>query len=127
MSRTVKASCHCGAVVIAAVPIGDGMRPMRCTCSFCRRRQAGNISARADSLRILQGADALTLYQFGTRTAEHFFCRHCGIYTHHRRRSDQSEIGLNIGCIAGAEPWKHEPMAWSDGINHPNDGTDAEE
>ena len=121
MSRTVEASCHCGAVVITAELSGDEMRPRRCTCSFCRRRQAGNVSARADSLVILRGVEALTRYQFGTRTAEHYFCRHCGIYTHHLRRSDTSEIGINIGCIAGATPWDHEPMEWTDGINHPSD------
>lgn len=121
MSRRIEASCHCGAVVITAELVGDTLRPMRCTCSYCRRRQAGNVSARADSLRILQGADTLTLYQFGTRTAEHWFCRHCGIYTHHRRRSDPSEIGVNIGCIAGEEPWTYEPMEWTDGIHHPSD------
>ncbi len=123
MTRRVEASCHCGAVVIAADLLGDEMRPTRCTCSFCRRRQAGNVSARADNLTVLKGDDALTMYQFGTRTAEHWFCRHCGIYTHHRRRSDPSQIGINIGCIAGAEPWTHEPMHWHDGIDHPSDET----
>lgn len=120
MTRHVRASCHCGAVEIAGELTGE-MRPKRCTWSFCRRRQAGNVSARAESLSILKGADALTLYQFGTRTAEHWFCRHCGIYTHHRRRSDPREIGINIGCIAGEEPWRYEPMDWTDGINHPSD------
>lgn len=122
MSRSVEASCHCGAVRITAQLIGDEMRPMRCNCSFCRRRQAGNVSARADSLEIVQGRDALTLYQFGTRTAEHWFCRHCGIYTHHRRRSDPTQIGINIGCIAGEEPWTYEPMEWTEGVRHPSDG-----
>lgn len=114
MTRRIRASCHCGAVAISAEPIGDEIRPRRCTCSFCRRRQAGNVSARADSLTIHKGAGALTLYQFGTRTAEHYFCRHCGIYTHHRRRSDPSEIGINIGCVDGAAPWQYEPMEWTD-------------
>ena len=121
MTRRVEASCHCGAVAISAELLDDDMRPMRCTCSFCRRRQAGNVSAVAASLVILRGAEALTLYQFGTRTAEHYFCRYCGIYTHHRRRSDPTQIGINIGCIAGEEPWAHEPMEWTDGIRHPSD------
>jgi hypothetical protein len=120
MKRKIQASCHCGAVKITA-EVETPLRPMRCTCSFCRRRQAGNVSARADTLTVVEGADALALYQFGTRTAEHFFCRHCGIYTHHRRRSDPSQTGINIGCIDREEPWRYEPMDWTDGVNHPSD------
>ena len=120
MTRHITATCHCGAVKIRALQKGE-TNPGRCTCSFCRRRQAGNISAHADSLEVLQGKDALSLYQFGTNTAEHYFCSVCGIYTHHRRRSDPTEIGINIGCIEGEQPWDYEPMRWTDGINHPSD------
>lgn len=110
-----RARCHCGAVVIEAIfPNGlEGAK--RCTCSFCRRRQAGNVSALTDSVTVLQGAENLTLYQWGTKTARHYFCKTCGIYTHHQRRSDPSETGVNLGCIEGVEVWRAEPMAWSDG------------
>lgn len=115
MSRSIDATCHCGAVHIRATLRGADLRPSRCTCSFCRRRQAGNVSADFDSLTILKGAEALSLYQFGTFQAAHYFCKHCGIYTHHRRFSDPTEIGVNIGCITGAQSWTFEPMPWNDG------------
>ena len=36
----------------------------------------------------------------------HYFCKICGINTHHRRRSDPNQYGYNIGCIEGFEmPW----------------------
>ena len=54
-------------------------------------------------LRIVQGKSALSLYQFNTATAEHYFCRHCGIYTHHKRRADPSQCGINLGCIEGVK------------------------
>ena len=69
----------------------------------------------------MTGEDALTLYSWGTGTAKHYFCRHCGIYTHHRRRSDPSECGVNIGCIEGVNPRDFEPIGYSDGVNHPAD------
>lgn len=50
-------------------------------------------------LRLICGQDALTLYQFHTRTAQHFFCKVCGIYTHHRRRSDPTVFGVNAMCL----------------------------
>lgn len=121
MTDTITARCHCGAVVITATLRAPFSSAARCTCSFCRRRQAANVSAHLDSLEIVQGAENLKLYQFGSCTAEHYFCGTCGIYTHHRRRSDPTEIGVNLGCVDGAEVWTHEPFRWHDGINHPSD------
>lgn len=120
-SVKVRASCHCGAVKIeATLPYGlDDIG--RCTCSFCARRQAAAVTAIASSVRVLKGADNLTLYSWNTHTAQHYFCKTCGIYTHHKRRADPSECGINLGCIEGVNPWDYEPIAWTDGINHPSD------
>ena len=121
MSVTIQASCHCGAVTLTAT-LPDGLtRPSRCTCSFCARRQAANVTARASSVTVTKGAENLTLYSWNTHVAQHFFCKTCGIYTHHRRRSDPTECGINLGCIEGAEPWEHDPIPWTDGRNHPSD------
>ncbi len=117
----IQATCHCGAVTITATLKAPLSSASRCDCSFCRRRQAANVSAPADSLRVIKGQDHLRLYSFGTHTAQHWFCGTCGIYTHHRRRSDPSEIGINLYCIDGAFPQDYEPLPWNDGINHPSD------
>ena len=74
-----------------------------------------------DQLEIVKGADKLTLYQWGTNTARHYFCSVCGIYTHHQRRSDPTHYGVNLGCIEGVNPRDHEPIGWVDGVNHPSD------
>jgi len=50
-------------------------------------------------LRILSGADKLTLYQWNTRVAEHYFCSICGIYTFHRKRMAPDHFGVNIQCL----------------------------
>ena len=36
--------------------------------------------------------------------AEHFFCKHCGIYTHHNRRTDPNGMGVNLGCLDDVDP-----------------------
>ncbi|MEL7099952.1 MAG: GFA family protein [Pseudomonadota bacterium] len=113
----ITASCHCGAVRISAVLRTPTSQAARCNCSFCRRRQAANVSCDYSSLEIEKGKDALRLYQFGTCKAEHYFCGTCGIYTHHRRFSDQTEIGVNLGAVEGAEVWTLEPIPWNDGRN----------
>jgi hypothetical protein len=123
-ARDIIASCHCGAVsLMATLPHGfDDIG--RCTCSFCERRQAAAVTASTASLHILKGADNLTLYTWGTGAAKHYFCKTCGIYTHHQRRSDPAQCGINLGCIEGAHPWEHDPIVWTDGINHPSDSQD---
>ena len=98
------------------------IEPRHCNCSICRRRGAIVISVPLRDLRIIRGADKLTLYQFNTMTAEHYFCSVCGVYTHHKRRSNPDEFSVNIGCLEGMEnPFELEPVQVLDGINHPKD------
>ncbi|MFK7752775.1 MAG: GFA family protein [Sedimentitalea sp.] len=121
MSEWVTARCHCSAVVIEAeLPTGLASAG-RCDCSFCRRRGAAAVTAIAASLRVVEGQQNLTRYSWNTHTAKHWFCKVCGIYTHHQRRSDPRECGVNLGCIDGVNPADHEPIGWSDGVNHVSD------
>ncbi|MFB1052803.1 GFA family protein [Vibrio diabolicus] len=114
-------SCHCGKVELElALPNGIE-KPRRCDCSMCRRRGAIVASVPLNGIRIVQGADVLKLYQFNTRTAKHFFCGECGIYTHHQRRSDPSEYGYNVGCLEGVNPYELGTIEVMDGVNHPSD------
>jgi hypothetical protein len=116
-----RASCHCGAVVLE-LDLPDGIvDPRRCDCSMCRRRGAIAASVPLDGVRIVQGQDALKLYQFNTMTAKHYFCMHCGIYTHHQRRSNPNQYGYNVGCLEGVNPFDLGPVETHDGVNHPAD------
>ncbi|ETX28403.1 GFA family protein [Roseivivax isoporae] len=118
---SVRATCHCGAVALN-VRLSDGLATARrCDCSFCRRRGAPAVTARKEDVEVVRGADALTLYQWGTGTARHHFCKVCGIYMYHVRRSNPSECGVNLGAIEGVNPRDHEPIPWADGVNHPSD------
>jgi len=103
---TIRAGqCHCGAVRFEAA-LSDGFNSIRrCTCSYCRMRGAVVVMAETGGIKILQGGDALTTYCFHSGSAQHFFCSHCGIYTHHQRRSDQSQYGVNVACLDGVSPF----------------------
>ncbi|PYE82289.1 GFA family protein [Pseudoroseicyclus aestuarii] len=114
-------TCHCGAVELR-LRLADGLNTARrCDCSFCRRRGAATVTVRRGDLEVVKGAEALTLYQWGTMTAEHWFCARCGIYTHHRRRSNPEEYGVNLGALEGVNPSTLGPIPWNDGVNHPSD------
>lgn len=119
--KPMRLTCHCGAVQLEIVPSEPFADAKHCDCSFCRRRAAATLSVPLDQLTITRGAENLTLYSWGTHTAQHYFCKTCGIYTHHRRRSNPNEYGVNLGAIEGVNPADFEPLAWSDGVNHPSD------
>jgi hypothetical protein len=119
----LRLTCHCGAVELRVRPAIPLAEARRCDCSFCRRRAAPTVTVRPEDLEVLRGADSLTLYQWNTCTAQHYFCAVCGIYTHHRRRSDPNEFGVNLGAIEGVNPRDLEPIRWADGVNHPSDRT----
>lgn len=113
--------CHCGAVRFEAT-LSDGFNSIRrCTCCFYRMRGAAVVMAKAGGIRFLQGEEALTSYRFHTGVAQHFFCSRCGIYTHHQRRSDQSQYGVNVACLDGISPFDFPEVPVADGVNHPND------
>ena len=121
MTDPVKVTCHCGAVELR-VTLSDGLATARrCDCSYCRRRGTPAVTAPLDGVEVVKGAETLTLYQFGTMTAQHHFCSVCGIYMYHRRRSNPNEYGVNMGAIEGVNLAEHEPIGWSDGVNHPSD------
>lgn len=118
-----KATCHCGAVELE-IALPDGIvDPRHCDCSICRRKGAVVASVPLAGIKIVKGAEVLTLYQFNTHTARHYFCSVCGIYTHHQRRSDPDLYGFNVGCLEGVNPFKIANVRIYDGVNHPADIT----
>ncbi|MFD2178354.1 GFA family protein [Veronia pacifica] len=121
INREHKATCHCGSVeMLLSLP--DGLVDIRrCDCSMCRRRGAIVSSITLDAIKITKGQDLLSLYQFNTHTAKHFFCSRCGIYTHHQRRSNPNQYGVNVACLEGINPLKIEGVVTNDGVNHPAD------
>lgn len=84
-------------------------------------RGAVVVSARLADIELVTGEDNLTLYQFNTRTAKHWFCKTCGIYTHHQRRSKPDEYGINVACLQGVSPFDFAEVPVVDGVAHPSD------
>ena len=117
----ISGACHCGAVRFK-VRLMDGLRTARrCSCSYCRMRGAVAVSAELEGLEITQGAEVLSLYQFNTMAAKHYFCSACGIYTHHQRRSNPHQFGVNVACLEGLSPFDFPEVVIFDGLQHRKD------
>ncbi|WP_421862839.1 GFA family protein [Motiliproteus sp.] len=97
-------SCHCGAVKFQFN--GDRIdRGIRCNCSLCVRKGALMLPylLTRDQLQIKTETDSLGLYQFGSKVAKHYFCKHCGIYTFHETLRAPGSCRVNLGCIDGLD------------------------
>src|ERR1700719_2384350 len=68
-----RARCHCGAVVLELSLPNGIVDAHRCNCSICRRKGAVVASVPLTGLRVVEGGEVLSLYQFNTMTAEHYF------------------------------------------------------
>jgi hypothetical protein len=109
MTKHYAGSCHCGAVgfAFAGQEIAKGLR---CNCSICTRKGAlmyPEFIPEA-ALEIDAQAGALGRYEFGAKTAKHYFCKHCGIYTFHESGRKPGHYRVNLGCVEGIDPFALE-------------------
>ncbi|MDD1782877.1 GFA family protein [Enterovibrio sp. ZSDZ35] len=117
-----KATCHCGSVELE-LRMPNGLEDARrCSCSMCRKRGTVMASVDVKDLMVTRGEEFLTLYQFNTLTAKHYFCKRCGIYTHHQRRSNPYQYGINVACLEGVNPYDVENVTVTSGIHEPGEG-----
>ena len=117
-----KLTCHCENVELEVnIPEAGFPKLMRCNCSLCKRKGAVMSPLPKENVKLVKGQDSLKLYQYHTKVAEHYFCSNCGIYTHHKMRSNPNMIGVNVACIEGINPFELGDISVNDGINHPLD------
>jgi len=121
---TLDGSCHCGAVQFTVTLTEGFASARRCSCSICRMRGAVAVTSTPEAFHFTQGEDNLATYRFNTKTAEHHFCKTCGIYTHHKRRSDPMQLGVNAACLEGVSPFDFREVRVLDGQRHPADNAE---
>lgn len=95
----VEGGCHCGAVRFAAEIPEPPVPALDCNCSVCRMTGFLHIMVPHEAFELLSGRDALTSYRFGTGTAEHLFCRICGVKSFYQPRSHPEAWSVNANCL----------------------------
>lgn len=118
---TLQGACHCQAVQFTVTLTEGFTSARRCTCSLCRMRGAIAVTSTPADFALTQGQDKLATYRFNTGIAEHHFCTQCGIYTHHKRRSNPDQLGVNAACLKGVSPFDFAEVVVYDGERHPAD------
>ena len=119
VARVYPGGCHCGAIrfeVTVAQP-----HLLDCNCSICTQKGFLHLIVDPKDFVLLQGAEHLKIYQFGTHTAIHRFCAICGIHPFYTPRSHPDKVDVNANCLDTfvSESWPRERFDgrnWEDSI-----------
>jgi hypothetical protein len=95
--ETRAGGCHCGRVRFEVEATLE--RVVACNCSICTRKGYLHLIVPRERFHLLRGADDLATYRFGTRVAQHHFCRHCGVASFYVPRSHPDAIDVNVRCL----------------------------
>ena len=107
-------SCHCGAVRFRVE--FEITELTTCDCSLCTVRNAVMAKVPERALTVTEGESMLTLYEWNTRRAKHYFCQRCGIYVFHRKRAAPDHFGVNVFCLQNFDR-ASVPIRATDGAN----------
>eukprot|EP00013_Stygamoeba_regulata_P004878 CAMPEP_0177633294 /NCGR_PEP_ID=MMETSP0447-20121125/2759_1 /TAXON_ID=0 /ORGANISM="Stygamoeba regulata, Strain BSH-02190019" /LENGTH=145 /DNA_ID=CAMNT_0019134941 /DNA_START=11 /DNA_END=448 /DNA_ORIENTATION=- len=111
--------CFCKAVRFAVrVPASLHVDAYVCNCEICVMKQNHHFVVRLADMVSLQGAQHLTLFQFGTMTAHHLFCSVCGVCPFYRPRSNPEGYAITLYCIDPPDRARlHVTRKTFDGVN----------
>jgi len=101
---------------ISSKDISSGV--YRCNCSLCQKKGILMKAEHKSAFSLVSGADSLLSYKWNKQVAEHFFCKNCGVYTHHKRRRDPEQICINFACLDKVPSPPEAEIGLADGASH---------
>lgn len=95
--NTYHGSCHCGRIRFAVTT--DIEKVVSCNCSICSKKGVLHHRVSPGQFNLLEGKEYLSLYQFDTKEAKHFFCKVCGIHPFSNPRAAPNMYSINVRCL----------------------------
>lgn len=95
--KTYHGSCHCGRVKFTVTTTID--KVIDCNCSICTKKGVLHHRVGTDQFTLLEGKAFLSLYQFDSKEARHYFCRECGIHPFSNPRIAPDKVSVNVRCL----------------------------
>ena len=100
--REASGGCHCGQVQFR-VRFAAPPELLDCNCSICAKTGYLHLIVGADDFTLERGREALSDYRWGSGTARHLFCRHCGIKSFYVPRSHPDGYSVNWRALDGVD------------------------
>src|SRR5207248_11634707 len=88
MLQAYEGGCHCGRVRFRIRADLDPTAIGECNCSICTKKGILHITVAPENFELLRGEREMTTHRFNTGTAQHTFCRTCGIHASDVPRCD---------------------------------------
>ena len=121
MKKTYQGSCHCRLVRFEAdMDLSKGTG--KCNCSICSKSRFWSSMVKPDCFRLLEGKQALSDYQFNSKSTHHHFCKICGIKPFIEGYVEQiggAFYSINLACLdnISAGELAELPVSFADGRN----------
>ena len=96
----LQGGCHCR-LVRFAITVEPPLELLDCNCSICSKTGFLHLIVPHARFELLCGPGELQSYRFGSGTAEHLFCRTCGIKSFYQPRSHPDSISAVSTPITG--------------------------
>jgi hypothetical protein len=93
-----RGGCHCGKVRFEIEAPAD-LEVLECNCSLCQKLGYLHLLVPRANFRLVSGKDSLISYRFNTGTANHLFCKVCGVKSFYMPRSHPNDFSVNARCL----------------------------
>jgi hypothetical protein len=114
----IEGKCHCGniAYVLDSPGVPSEIVARACGCSFCVKHGGVWTSNREAKLSVtLENGDAISKYEFGTKTATFYVCTRCGVVplvTSEIANRVYAVVNVNTFENLGSLPVRREPISF---------------
>jgi hypothetical protein len=106
-------SCHCGAVRFEVEV--DPSTATRCNCTICTKIGAPTAIVKPSAFTLSAGESELSSYEWGGKTAQRYFCKHCGVHCFARGFLEQvggDYVAINLNTLDELDPSELSPAHW---------------
>ncbi|WP_069472928.1 GFA family protein [Candidatus Marithrix sp. Canyon 246] len=95
--KTYHGSCHCKKIKFKVTTNLD--KVVSCNCSICTKKGVLHHRVTPEQFTLLEGKEYLSLYQFDSKEAKHYFCKQCGIHPFSNPRAAPDMYSINVRCL----------------------------